>query len=306
MNVLSSRTFESPIQGAEEVGRRLSKLFGNRKQQDIAAQLEVAPKTIGRWVSGKTLPDGPSLLALARAYRVDPFWLLTGQHLNDRKAKAPTVAAEVTTGYRVQPVSLDTALIGAPGSGGATSPVPQRQSELGGALAAQDTGALRFSVTVDGVLREYRVIPKIEDRVCAGMDLAGRDIPGSSSRQDGPALRINRGGQIALDREFMRATFGGDGDDYMTVTIEGDSMAPTLVGGDFIVIDRAVQRINVSGIYVLRFDGELTVKRVIRRSDGSIIVTSDNPAYARADEQFTRDAAMAINVVGRMAWPRAR
>lgn len=60
----------------------------------------------------------------------------------------------------------------------------------------------------------------------------------------------------------------------------GDSMAPGVVAGDRLLVDRGDVRIVASGaIYVVRRGDELLVKRV-RRAGGKVVLVSDNADYA--------------------------
>lgn len=79
------------------------------------------------------------------------------------------------------------------------------------------------------------------------------------------------------------------------VRVQGDSMAPTLRHGDEILVDRDCRRVG-AGIFVLRVDGELVVKRV-RPAVGGIELVSDNPAYP---PRVVRSAGFAL--LGRVAW----
>ncbi len=81
------------------------------------------------------------------------------------------------------------------------------------------------------------------------------------------------------------------------IHVEGDSMLPTLADGDEILVDRDRQRLDPrGGVFVVRLDGELVVKRLRPVADGVEIV-SDNPAWpvrlARPRE---------IEVIGRVVW----
>ena len=63
------------------------------------------------------------------------------------------------------------------------------------------------------------------------------------------------------------------------IMARGDSMAPTILDGDRLVVDRGDRRIARTGaIVVARRDGDLLVKRVTARGD-TITLASDNPAY---------------------------
>lgn len=57
-------------------------------------------------------------------------------------------------------------------------------------------------------------------------------------------------------------------------------MAPTLDSGDMVIVDESVKFADriVEGIFVLRIDGYLRVKRLERMKE-RIRVLSDNPAY---------------------------
>lgn len=75
----------------------------------------------------------------------------------------------------------------------------------------------------------------------------------------------------------------------------GESMEPTIADGDQIVVDERDRRVTATpGIFVLRLDGALLVKRVSRGRAG-YVVASDNPAYPTI-------AAKEIDVIGRVVW----
>jgi phage repressor protein C with HTH and peptisase S24 domain len=76
-------------------------------------------------------------------------------------------------------------------------------------------------------------------------------------------------------------------------------MVPTLADGDEILVDETDRERLRDGIYVLRVDGALMVKRLVREGDG-FAVRSDNP---RADPV---DLAGGVDVVGRVLWAGRR
>lgn len=87
------------------------------------------------------------------------------------------------------------------------------------------------------------------------------------------------------------------------IRVDGDSMLPTLGDGDDILVDGAdaADRLR-DGIYVLRADEALMVKRVAIGPDGALSILSDNPAYP-SWPAFNR-AELAI--VGRVLWAGRR
>ncbi len=80
------------------------------------------------------------------------------------------------------------------------------------------------------------------------------------------------------------------------VRVSGDSMAPTLSDGDEILVDGDHRRIDPRGIFVLRAEGELLVKR-LRGAVGGVEIVSDNPAYPA---RFVRTGGFVL--LGRVAW----
>lgn len=83
------------------------------------------------------------------------------------------------------------------------------------------------------------------------------------------------------------------------IFVSGDSMWDTLHEGDTILVDRSERRIVKDGIYVLRLDDGLLVKRCSRKLPGtSVIVSSDNAKYPTQ----TVDDHHELDVIGRVVW----
>lgn len=59
----------------------------------------------------------------------------------------------------------------------------------------------------------------------------------------------------------------------------GDSMEGTFNHGDVLFVDTGIDEIKMDAVYALNFDGELYIKRLQRRPDGSILMISDNAKY---------------------------
>ncbi|RYY29008.1 MAG: helix-turn-helix transcriptional regulator [Sphingomonadales bacterium] len=79
------------------------------------------------------------------------------------------------------------------------------------------------------------------------------------------------------------------------IAVRGDSMSPLLEDGDEILVDGDQRTVRGrGGVFVLRLDGELMVKR-LRPALGGIEVVSDNPDYP---VRFVRE----VEVLGRVAW----
>ena len=88
------------------------------------------------------------------------------------------------------------------------------------------------------------------------------------------------------------------------VRVEGDSMSPTLNAGDEILVDLGdcADRLR-DGIYVLRIDDALVVKRIALNPVGKrVTVQSDNPAYPDWPDCTLKDIAP----IGRVIWSGRR
>lgn len=103
-----------------------------------------------------------------------------------------------------------------------------------------------------------------------------------------------------FDRRWLRQISGGRPETLSIVRVRGDSMAPTLIDGDDILVDRMESGFDLrDGIHVLQLDGALLVKRIaLGPSSGLLTVTSDNPTYPSWRNLEAKD----IYIVGRVVW----
>lgn len=83
------------------------------------------------------------------------------------------------------------------------------------------------------------------------------------------------------------------------IFVTGDSMWDTLHEGDTILVDRTERSVSKDGIYVLRVDHGLIVKRCsYRLPGGGVIVSSDNAKYPTQVVENPED----LDVLGRVVW----
>jgi phage repressor protein C with HTH and peptisase S24 domain len=107
--------------------------------------------------------------------------------------------------------------------------------------------------------------------------------------------------KLAFRKDWLRR-HGLNAKRLALLTARGDSMAGTVPDGATVLVERfdPPQEPSTDGIYVLRWDDHLIVKRLARRSDGSIEIISDNPIYGK--EHIPRSRVPELNVAGRVAW----
>lgn len=103
-----------------------------------------------------------------------------------------------------------------------------------------------------------------------------------------------------FDRRWLRQITGGRPETLSIVRVRGDSMAPTLIDGDDILVDHTEGRsVLRDGIYVFQFDNALLVKRIaLGPASGKLTVISDNLAYP----SWTDIAADDVRITGRVIW----
>lgn len=105
---------------------------------------------------------------------------------------------------------------------------------------------------------------------------------------------------LVVNRTWLRGQVGADPAQLAYLYVEGDSMEPLLRPGEMILMDRGAANVPVDGVYVVRFDGHLMVKRIQREPGNVLTLSSVNPAYKpiTLDPGDGRDLA----VIGRVVW----
>lgn len=155
---------------------------------------------------------------------------------------------------------------------------------LGGPNIALARGAASIKSRNDVIM-----VPRLAVGASAG--------PGALDADDTPL------GQIGFETRWLRQ-LSANPKALSVIQVSGDSMSPTLVDGDDILVDRAdgAERIR-DGIYVLRVDDSLIVKRLaINPVQLSFTVRSDNPAYPDWNDVNPAN----IDIVGRVIWTGRR
>jgi phage repressor protein C with HTH and peptisase S24 domain len=119
----------------------------------------------------------------------------------------------------------------------------------------------------------------------------------------GPGAIVNEGlgkAYFGFDERWLKALTQTSPSQLSIVRVEGDSMSPTLNDGDDILVDLGdcAERLR-DGIYVLRIDDALVVKRLALSPMGRrVTIQSDNPAYPDWPDCGLDE----INCIGRVIW----
>ncbi|QGN55986.1 S24 family peptidase [Novosphingobium sp. Gsoil 351] len=155
------------------------------------------------------------------------------------------------------------------------------ESELGG---AGEGGVIAPYIGQRRLRSEWADVPRLPLGASAG--------PGALAESEAPV------GQLRFSARWLKA-HGLDAAMLSAIEVEGDSMEPTLRDGDEILVDRTPRPLR-AGIYVLRLDDVLLVKRVDRAGDALRLI-SDNRAYPEIER-----AAGEVEILGRVVWKGGR
>lgn len=124
-------------------------------------------------------------------------------------------------------------------------------------------------------------------------------MPRNRIRFAGARGRIIRSEQvvdsIAFRASWIKQRFRADPRDLILIEAEGDSMAPTIEDSDLMLASLAEPRFRQDGIYLLRRENGIEVKRIQRRPDGKLVLSSDNQRYEAM-------VVSSVGIVGRVIW----
>jgi phage repressor protein C with HTH and peptisase S24 domain len=147
-----------------------------------------------------------------------------------------------------------------------------------------------FDVTIGEVAGETRLtpdylsIPVFDLRAAAGA--------GALAQDNEPA------GHLMFREQWLRR-MASDIHRLFVLEISGDSMWETLHDGDHALVDPAQTNPRREGLYVIRIDDMLQVKRISMHPVTRLLtVKSDNPAY-RTFDNIKPDE---ITIMGRVIW----
>lgn len=141
-------------------------------------------------------------------------------------------------------------------------------------------------VAGDGVASDpdHFPVPAYDQRVAAG--------DGAAPMDEAPKHHL-------MFRRTWLQRLAQDPKNLVVLEIQGDSMWDTLHGGDHALVDRSQTNPRREGLYVIRIDNELLVKRLSMHPVTKMLtIQSDNAAY-RTYEGVNPDEVV---IFGRVVW----
>lgn len=101
---------------------------------------------------------------------------------------------------------------------------------------------------------------------------------------------------IWFDKRYLHAVVGHNTDHLSLITAEGDSMQPTIMNGDLLMVDDSIKEIRPNKIFVIRQGNQLRVKRLRTELTGETLIISDNPVYPM--EVMDKET----EIIGQVVW----
>lgn len=133
---------------------------------------------------------------------------------------------------------------------------------------------------------ELAFVPVYDLRLSAG--------PGAWCENDGEPLFFQ-----PCSYQWLRAITTSALDHLLWARADGDSMEPTIHDADMVLIDRSRRRPSRDGIYGLRWDDSLLLKRVaVDPRNGLLTLSSDNTRYPT----YAEVRPDSVDLIGRSVW----
>lgn len=131
----------------------------------------------------------------------------------------------------------------------------------------------------------YALIPKVMARLAAGtgsLETEGRVI-----------------GYYAFKLDFLKRK--GRPKTMILMDVAGDSMEPTLLDGDTVLIDESQRDIIAGAMFAIGIENEVYVK-YLHRVPGKLVLKSKNSEYDPIEVDMNGDLAGIVRVIGRVVW----
>ena len=110
---------------------------------------------------------------------------------------------------------------------------------------------------------------------------------------------------ISFEPEWLNKEIGVNPNDVFLMLVDGDSMYPTLKNGAMIMVNKHFNGLS-DGVYVMRHEQNLLVKRLQMLPNGIIKVKSDNALYEPWEINKENLDGTDIEIIGRVVWSGQR
>ena len=143
------------------------------------------------------------------------------------------------------------------------------------------------------------------DNISAGNDyIINLPVRGEVEASMGYGVTIydeSKTGEYSISRQLVN-DLGVNKDSAEIIFGRGNSMEPTILGGDMLLIDKSKTEINDGRIYCIRLDGQLLTKRLQKLSRSKVKIISDNKEYDAIIIDFEKEIDIDFEIIGEVRW----
>lgn len=245
-------------------------------QPSLCEATGVSRKTLYNYETGKSLPN-TAFLETVNKLGFDRHYVETGERYGavlSKELKAIRTGTNRVVESLLRVLQLPDTLIA-------------KAQEA--AIAGEDDKAIDRLFTeaqVHGMGGDFVFVPRYDVRASAGNGSVIHD----ESIVD----------HLAFRREWVTKSVGCDPKHLALIEVHGDSMSPTLMDMDLVLLDTRPCMPRTEGVYVIRLGDALLVKRLHFKLSGVVEVISDNPTYK--PETVSREQLDQLTLIGRVVW----
>lgn len=287
----------------KEIGNRLRILRGKKTQLGFSSAFGTTLRAYQYYEAGDRVPPIELLTEIAKKYNRSVDWILTGiddiEKYRGQEALARNVIIAELIERLEQSVSREEKLIcdyvdergAAEGTnafvGEGKKFIEQLKKSLDGTFDYEEalkefSGNLQVSVQTDFPADDFVFVRQVNGKISAG----GGTMPDNS-------IDV----KAAFRRDWIKRK-GGKPDRMSLIKVDGDSMEPTFLSGDLVLVDHGRNSVpSRGGIYAIAIDDEIMIKRVQPISPDKLLVISDNKQYPPFE--IARDQ---VQINGKVIW----
>ena len=146
---------------------------------------------------------------------------------------------------------------------------------------------------------KYNVLNKKDDEDCISIP-----VRGEVSASMGYGVTVYNESQTAtysISKQLAK-DLGGSICHLEMIFAQGDSMMPTIEGGDSLLVDHSRKEIYDGKIYCVRIENQLYAKRLQKIPPNTIVVVSDNAKYRSFEINLSKCTDYDFEVIGEVRW----
>jgi len=283
------------------IGNNLKILRGKKTQSEFASDIGTTLRAYQHYEAGDRVPPIELLTVISQKYSKSVDWLLTGiediKKFRVQEALARDVIIEELIGRLEKSVFREEKLICEYVRGMGEAQGTDESIAEGKRFIEQLKKSLDGSLDYEEALKEFSGKLPLHSGFPSNDFVLIRQVNGKISAGNGLNPDDSIDVQAAFRKDWIRRK-GGKPDSMSLIKVSGDSMEPTLLSGDLVLVDHGRTAIaSQGGIYAIAIEDEIMIKRVQLVFPDKLLVISDNKQYAPFE--IARDR---VRVNGKIIW----